>query len=53
MPGQAHVYFTAFSSGLKSAGHVLCKIVREYYDFFLLICNNNNITNFAKMSFGE
>ena len=28
MPGEAHVYFTAFSSaGKKSAGHVLCKIV--------------------------
>ena len=25
MPGEAHVYFTAFSS--ESAGHVLCKII--------------------------
>ena len=27
MPGEAHVYFTVFSSGRKSAGHVVCKIV--------------------------
>ena len=33
MPGEAHVYFTAFSGWKKSAGHVLYKIVQEYYDF--------------------
>ena len=37
MPGDAHMYFMVFY-GLfewkKSAGHVLCKIVGEYFDFF-------------------
>ena len=41
MPGETHVYFTAFSSGRKG-------LVNNNNNNN----NNNNITNFVKMSFG-
>ena len=32
--GEAHVYFYGLFEWKKSAGHVQCKVCREYYDCF-------------------